>query len=309
MRIILYRKFTFHEAVMTTVVNTAARLPLDNTAVAGGLRRIADGLERPEGNPHRVRAYRKAADTVARLEQPVAEALAAGGRAGLERLPGIGDRLSRVIEQLALTGHAPSLEDQGGGPVAVFSSVGGIGPGLAAVLHTRLGLNTLEDLERAANDGRLAGLAGFGPKRVRGVREALAGRFRRPASGPQAEPPPVADLLAVDAAYRERAVAGLLRRISPRRFNPTAAAWLPVFKTRKGGRWYRALFSNTPLAHRLNRVRDWVVVYFGQDGATGQCTVVTAAAGPLAGRRVVRGREVECARHFDAADGLFAGAA
>lgn len=65
------------------------------------------------------------------------------------------------------------------------------------------------------------------------------------------------------------------------------------------------MFSNTPLAHRLNKVRDWVVVYFGKDGATGQCTVVTAA-GPLAGRWMVRGREVECARFYDAADWLFA---
>ena len=69
------------------------------------------------------------------------------------------------------------------------------------------------------------------------------------------------------------------------------------------------MFSNTPLAHRLGKVRDWVVVYFGRDGATGQCTVVTAKDGPLAGRRVVRGREVECARYYDTADGLFAAAA
>jgi hypothetical protein len=294
---------------MTTVPDTAARLPLDNAAVAGRLRRIADGLERPDGNPHRVRAYRTAADTVERLERPVADVLGEGGRVGLELLPGVGKRLSQVIEQLTLTGTSPTLEEQVGGPVATLSSVMGIGPGLAAVLHDRLGLRTLEDLERAAHDGRLATVPGFGPKRVRGIREALAGRFRRPTGGPQAEPPPVADVLAVDAVYRERAVAGSLRRVAPRRFNPTAAAWLPVFKTRKNGRWFRAMFSNTPLAHRLNTVRDWVVVYFGKDWATGQCTVVTAKDGPLAGRRVVRGREVECARFYDASDGLFASAA
>ena len=294
---------------MTTITDVAARLPLDNTAVAGRLQQIANGLEWPAGNPHRIRAYRTAADTVARLERPVAEALAEGGRAELERLPGIGDRLSRLIEQLTLTGHAPTLEDQVGGAVAVLSSVGGIGPGLAALLNTRLGLNTLEDLESAANDGRLATVPGFGPKRIRGVREALAGRFRRPTGGPQAEPPRVVEVLAIDAAYRERAVAGSLRQIAPRRFNPTAAAWLPVFKTRKNGQWFRAMFSNTPQAHRSNKVRDWVVVYYGKDGATGQCTVVTEAGGPLAGRRVIRGREVECARYYDALDGLFATAA
>lgn len=292
-----------------TAMSVADRLPLDNTAVAGRLRRIADGLERPAGNLYRVRAYRVAADTIDRLDRPAADLLAEGGRAGLEQLPGVGKRLAQVIEQLTLTGVSPTLEEQVGGPVAVLSTVAGIGPGLAAVLHTRLGLATLEDLERAAHDGRLARVPGFGPKRLRGVREALAGRFRRPTGGPPADPPPVEDVLAVDAAYRERAAAGALRAIAPRRFNPTAAAWLPVWKTRKNGRWFKALFSNTPLAHRLRKVRDWVVVYFGRAGATGQCTVVTAAAGPLAGRRVIRGREVECARFYDRADGLFGQAA
>lgn len=293
---------------MSTDREFADRLPLDNTAVAVRLRRIADGLERPDGNPHRVRAYRTAAETVERLSRPVAEVIGEGGRTGLEQLPGVGKRLSQVIVQLTLTGESPALADQVGGPVAVLSSVVGIGPGLAQTLHEKLGLNTLEDLERAAYDGRLAAVGGFGAKRVRGVREALAGRFRRPTGGPQAEPPPVADVLALDAAYRERAAAGVLHHIAPRRFNPTSAAWLPVWKTRKGSCSYRVLFSNTPLAHRLNKVRDWVVVYFGKDGTTGQYTVVTESTGPLTGRRVVRGREVECARFYEKADGLFAAA-
>jgi hypothetical protein len=285
---------------MEAVQTTADRLPLDNAAVAGRLERIADLLDTPDGNPHRVRAYRSAAVTVRGLARPVAEMLAERGRAGLEELPGVGKKLSGVIEQLSLTGHSAVLEALVGGPGAALATVMGIGPGLAAVVRERLGITTLEELERAAHDGRLAGVPGFGLKRVRGVREALAGRFRRPAGGPVADPPPVEDVLAIDAAYRDRASHGMLRQIAPRRFNPTAAPWLPVLRTRRGGRWFRALYSNTPLAHKLGRVRDWVVVYYGKDGATGQCTVVTAADSPLAGRRVIRGREVECARHYDA---------
>jgi len=42
-------------------------------------------------------------------------------------------------------------------------------------------------------------------------------------------------------------------------------------------------------------VRDWVVLYCeDKDHGALQYTVVTPAAGPLAGRRVVRGREAEC---------------
>lgn len=281
-------------------VHTTDHLPLDNAAVAERLDVFATQMDTPEANPHRVRAYRTAAQTVRGLDRPVAELLAEGGRAKLEELPGVGRRLSRVIEQLTLTGHDPSLEVRLGGPEAALATVGGIGPGLAKLVRDRLGVARLEDLERAANDGRLGLVPGFGPKRVRAVREALAGRFRRPTAGPVAEPPPVADVLAVDAAYRDRAGRGELRTLAPRRFNPTGAAWLPILKTRRGRRTFRALFSNTPLAHRLGRVKDWVVVYYAKDGATGQCTVVTAPDGPLAGLRVVRGREIECARYYDA---------
>jgi hypothetical protein len=108
------------------------------------------------------------------------------------------------------------------------------------------------------------------------------------------ERPPVAMLLDVDREYRERAAAGRLRRIAPKRFNPGAEAWLPILHT-EGADWrFTALFSNTALAHQLGRTRDWVVIYYETDRTPeGQCTVVTETQGPLKGRRVVRGREHE----------------
>ena len=83
---------------MVAVQTTADRLPLDNAAVAQRLETIAAMLDTPGGNPHRVRAYRGAAQTVRRLPRPVAELLAEGGRAGLEELPGVGRKLSGVID-------------------------------------------------------------------------------------------------------------------------------------------------------------------------------------------------------------------
>ena len=56
--------------------------------------------------------------------------------------------------------------------------------------------------------------------------------------------------------------------------------------------------------HNLGRQHDWVVVYCPDKDASGQWTVVTAAHGPLRGRRIVRGREVECQRHYDDAKPL-----
>ncbi|MCJ7450875.1 MAG: hypothetical protein MUO39_00155, partial [Steroidobacteraceae bacterium] len=62
---------------------------------------------------------------------------------------------------------------------------------------------------------------------------------------------------------------------------------------------YTALYSNTALAHELDRTRDWVVLFFyDDDHVEGQHTIVTETHGPLTGRRVVRGRETECIAHY-----------
>ncbi len=102
--------------------------------------------------------------------------------------------------------------------------------------------------------------------------------------------PSIAMLLDVDREYRERAAAGTLPTIAPRRFNPSGAAWLPVLHTERDGWHFTALYSNTALAHQLHRTHDWVVLYFYDDQhVEGQHTVVTETHGALSGERVVRG--------------------
>jgi hypothetical protein len=180
-------------------------------------------------------------------------------------------------------------------PVAVFASVPGIGRRLAGRLHDELGLDTLEELETAAHDGRLATIAGFGAKRLAGIRDSLAhrlGRVRSP-SLPTTPVPSVAELLDVDREYRESAAAGSLRLIAPRRFNPAGEAWLPVLHTVRGPRRYTALFSNTARAHRAGKTHDWVVLYIDEGSGEHQYTVITATRGALRGQRVVAGREDE----------------
>jgi len=111
--------------------------------------------------------------------------------------------------------------------------------------------------------------------------------------------PTVDVLLDVDREYREKARAGSLPKIAPRRMNPEGKAWLPVLHTRFGPWHFTALFSNTERAHELHRVYDWVVIYYSDpDDGEGQATVVTERRGALTGERVVRGREPECARHY-----------
>lgn len=278
---------------------------LDNEAITARLDEIAELLAAQDANPFRVRAYRVAAATIARLERPVADILRRKGITGFTSLPGIGTSLAHTIARLAESGRLELLERLRGaaGPVELLMTVPGVGAELAKRVHDRLGIEDLHELEIAAHDGRLATVPGFGRRRVRAVRESLAGRFRR--DGKAVYParrftatgqPPVSELLDVDREYRKRAAAGRLPRITPRRFNPAHENWLPILHTHRGDRHYTALFSNTARAHELHRTHDWVVIYRDDDGDHGQWTVVTARAGPLKGRRIVRGREDECAR-------------
>jgi len=272
-----------------------------NAAVAIRLDEVAALLHEQGANPFRVRAYRRGAAAVRRLPAPVSSILDAGGLEALERLPGIGITLARSIRDIVRFGYFPMLERMRGDldPLHLLATIPGIGRRLAGRLHDELGLETLEDLEAAAYDGRLEHLSAFGPKRLAGIRAVLAerlGRVRLPASGDR--PPSAAELLDVDREYREKAASGQLSRIAPRRFNLEGRRWLPVLHAKRGPRHYTALFSNTERAHRLGATNDWVVIYGDRGHADGQWTVVTAPTGPLAGRRVVRGREAECAAYY-----------
>jgi hypothetical protein len=272
-----------------------------NTAVAARLEELAALLEIQGANPFRVEAYRRAADLVHGLDRPVGEILQADGIMGLERLPAIGTTIARAIRDLVETGRLPMLDRLRGesDAVTLLTSVPGIGVRLAERLHHDHGIDTLEELEAAAHDGRLVAIRAFGEKRIRGVREALAARLGRvPRSAPVAPEPGVEELLRIDREYRREAVAGTLRTIAPRRFNPRREAWLPILHTMQGDRHYTALFSNTARAHDLGKTRDWVVIYV--DGGRGerQYTVVTASRGPMQGKRVVRGREAECLAYY-----------
>ncbi|HFD14943.1 MAG TPA: DNA-binding protein, partial [Rhodospirillales bacterium] len=251
------------------------------------------------------RAYREAARVVDGLETDVAEILDREGLEGLTALPAIGRSIAAAIAEMVRTGRWAQLERLKGAadPVALFASVPGIGPKLARNIHETLGIDTLEELELAAHDGRLEQVPGIGPKRVAMLRPVLAEmlartRPRRRTLPP--EEPDIATLLDVDAEYRRRAEAGDLPRIAPRRFNPSGEAWLPILHTQRGPWHFTAVYSNTARAHELDRVRDWVVLYFhrDEDAFEGQRTVVTETRGPLVGRRVVRGRERECRAHY-----------
>jgi DNA polymerase (family 10) len=150
---------------------------LDNLTIARIFAEIGDLLEIKNENPFKIRAYRNASETIAHLgarlvDMPVAERLA---------IPGIGKDLAAKIAELVDTGairyHQELLQEF---PPTILDllNLQGVGPKTVALLYRHLGIRTLEDLERAAREGRLRELKGMGAKKEALVLKSLEERQR-----------------------------------------------------------------------------------------------------------------------------------
>ena len=280
-----------------------------NKEIASKLREIATLLGEQKANPFRVNAYLGAAKTIEAISEPVEDLLRHEGFSALLELPGIGEGIARSINEFVVTGRMSRLESlqTGHDPIVLFEQIPGIGPKSAHRIIETLHIDTLEALELAAHNGRLKKVPGFSTKKIELVQSWLAHvlGFRRPRFEPQqtiAEPP-VGLLLKIDEQYRKKAGASELPTIAPKRFNSNGEAWLPILHATRQGWHFTALYSNTARAHQLDRVKDWVVIYFYDDRHhEGQHTVVTETRGAAIGWRVVRGREQECSDYYSEQD-------
>lgn len=292
-------------------MNTPRSIPASNTVVAEHFREAARLLEHQGASPFRVSAYRKGADAVETLHGDI-RGIAIGGLEALEALPHIGRGLAAAIVEIIDSGHWTQLDRLRGTaePEMLFQTIPGVGPVLARTIHHALHNDSLEALEIAAHDGRLASLPGIGPRRAAAIRHALSSMLSRrrglpgASSGAMESGPPVNMLLDVDREYRDKARQGSLQLIAPKRFNPEGKTWLPILHTERLPWHFTVLYSNTARAHELGKTYDWVVIFYSSDHRReGQCTVVTETAGPWRRHRVVRGRERECDALQRAPDG------
>jgi DNA polymerase (family 10) len=150
---------------------------LDNHAIARILREIADLLEIKNDNPFKIRAYRNGADIAANHPHD----LAALDAAALREIPGIGKDLAARIREIADTGDADvhrELIAEFPPTVLDLLHLQGVGPKTVAALYRELDIRTLDDLERAAMDGRIRSLRGMGAKKETLILKALEERKR-----------------------------------------------------------------------------------------------------------------------------------
>jgi putative hydrolase len=181
---------------------------MDNKVIAEKLREISALLQVQAANPFRVNAYRRAADTISGLKEPVTDLIAREGFSGLTDLPNVGVGIARSISEYVSTGRMSRLESlkTGHDPVELFEQIPGIGPLLAHRLIETLQIDTLEALELAAHNNRLAQVPGFSGKKIELVKLWLANvlGYRRTGATSRGtiEEPPVSLLLQVDVLYR-----------------------------------------------------------------------------------------------------------
>ncbi len=156
--------------------------PVDSRTAADALERIAHLLELRGDNPFKTRAYHNAARALTALDADDLAPRFADGT--LDNTPGLGPGTLAVVRDLVTHGHSSLLDQLAAETPPGLTELLGI-PGLGTAkihqLHTTLGVDSLDALEAAARDGRLAGVKGFGAKTAEKIAKGAA--FVRASAG------------------------------------------------------------------------------------------------------------------------------
>ena len=149
-------------------------MPVHNADISAIFEEIADLLEIEGANPFRICAYRNAARTLGELQQELRLLLEKGEE--LPRLPGIGADLTVKIKEIAGSGHCSLLErmrQELPPAITELLKIPGLGPKRVKALYHDLDVQTIEQLHRAAQDGRIRALHGFGEKTEQNILQAV----------------------------------------------------------------------------------------------------------------------------------------
>ena len=149
----------------------------DNAAIANALDDFGDLLEIAGEDRYRFLSYHKAAHAVRAWDEDIMSTALAGR---LTEIPGIGAKIAATIESLMKSGVFPGMDEvttRVPASVIELTRIPGLGPKKAKVLFDELAVASIDDLEEAIAEGRLAGLPGFGAKTVENIAEGIE-RYR-----------------------------------------------------------------------------------------------------------------------------------
>ncbi|ULA64941.1 MAG: Histidinol-phosphatase [Nitrospira sp.] len=136
-------------------------MPLHNEPLAQVFRSIATLLATQQANPYRIRAYRRAADSILALDEDIA---LVAQRHELEDIDGIGKDLAGKIREFLATGTIRTYEELKTPlppEVKSWARLPGLHDSLVSYLYVRLGIRTLDDLEQLVSSHLLRTVPGF----------------------------------------------------------------------------------------------------------------------------------------------------
>ena len=189
---------------------------MTNHEIAQRFQQIADTLEIQGENPFKVRAYRRAVQAIEELVEPLVEI---ERRGELAEIPGFGEAIVAKTQDFLTKGTTKLYEQlKNAVPPGVLkiAAAPGIGPKTAKALWEALGVNTLDELEAAAKEGRVRTAPGFGANKEQKILEAIERNRRLSERIPLFDAMPYAERLAAALAARPEVLraeaAGSVRR-------------------------------------------------------------------------------------------------
>ncbi|MDH7596649.1 MAG: DNA polymerase/3'-5' exonuclease PolX [Methanothrix sp.] len=149
-----------------------------NKEIAAILYEMGELLEIRGENRFKVIAYSKAARAIESLKEDIEEVWRRGE---LDRIPGVGKAIAEKISEYLTTGHIKAYDElvstipQG---MKELLQLQGVGPKTVALLHEKLNISTIDELEAAARQHRIRRLPGMGPTKEANILKAIE-RYRR----------------------------------------------------------------------------------------------------------------------------------
>ena len=146
---------------------------MKNCDVAKVFQDIAELLELKGEIPFKVRAYQRAVHSIEHLPVELEQIM---GEGRLREIPGIGEAIAKKITELLTTGrleYYEKLRAEFPEGIGDLLEIPGIGPKTAIRLSKELGIRSVEELERAILDGKVAGLSGLGNKTAENILHQL----------------------------------------------------------------------------------------------------------------------------------------
>ncbi|MFN4179904.1 MAG: DNA polymerase/3'-5' exonuclease PolX [Armatimonadota bacterium] len=146
---------------------------MKNSEVVAMLEETADLMEIAGENPFKARAYRRAAEAVSALREPIEELVKAKK---LNTVEGIGESIARDITEFLQRGSTTRLDQLRAkypSQLRTLLEIQGVGPRTVAMLYDRLKITTVDELEEAAKSGKLTKLPGMGEQKVKNILEGI----------------------------------------------------------------------------------------------------------------------------------------